>query len=169
MIHSKLINFFKEHNLYDEEMFDYFDKHAFYYDYRVEENRIFTGCFPGLDKSKIIRKVNIGVPFIMDEKTLLINIHEYTHAIEFYKNMGKKYKPDKYVEVLPMMFELLYIKEHPNKELEEYEKYLNSCISRHNTEYVLGAKMQEELANSYKYEDYNILRKKIKKLGRKIK
>ena len=30
------------------------------------------------------------VPRIVDKATLLVNIHEYVHALEFYRNMGKK-------------------------------------------------------------------------------
>ena len=149
MIHSDLISFFKECNLYEEELFNYLNKHTFHFDYGIEDNRVFTGFFPGIDKDGVLKKFMVSVPFVVDEITMLINIHEYTHAIENYYRLGKKYKKDKFVEVLPMMFELLYIKKHPSKELEEYENHLNSCITRNNEEYLLGAKMQEILADNY--------------------
>lgn len=168
MIHSDLISFFKECNLYEEELFNYLNKHTFHFDYGIEENRVFTGFFPGIDKDGVLKKFMVSVPFVVDEITMLINIHEYTHAIENYYRLGKKYKKDKFVEVLPMMFELLYIKKHPSKELEEYENHLNSCITRNNEEYLLGAKMQEILADSFKYENIKQLKRKVRKLGKKI-
>ena len=169
MVHSNVINFFKEHNLYDEEMFKYLGKYTFHFDYNMKENRIFTGCGPCVDKNGILRKVYVSVPFVIDDITTIINIHEYTHAIEFYYDIGKKFKKDKYVEVLPMMFELIYIREHYSKELEDYENFLNSCISRNNTNYILGAKMQEILADSYNYENIKQLKRKVRKIGRKMK
>ena len=170
MIHPIVINFFKEHNLYNEEMFEYLSKNTIHYDYRVVEDRIFTGCGPCVDKKNgILTKVFVTVPFVIDDITMLINIHEYTHAIEYYSKIGKKFKKDEYVEVLPMMFELIYIREHYSKELLDYENFLNNCISRNNIEYIIGTKMQTKLADTYNYENLTQLKRKVKKIGRKIK
>ena len=41
-------------------------------------------------KRKILKCIILCVPNIRDEKTLIINIHEYTHALLYYKYLGKK-------------------------------------------------------------------------------
>ena len=88
--YNDFIKFFKKHNLYNEEIFNYIQKNRTLFDYRDEDQRIFIGCYYICNKQGILQKINICVPFINDPITLLINIHEYIHAIESYKNISKK-------------------------------------------------------------------------------
>ncbi len=50
------------------------------------------GCFPIYDNDNILVDIRVLVPRIVDEKTLLVNIHELAHAYTLYSNLGKKYE-----------------------------------------------------------------------------
>lgn len=79
--HEQLILFFKKHNLYDKEMFDYFLENATMIDYQDEEQRIFIGCFYIFNQKNILQKIHLVLPRIYDEITILISIHELLHGI----------------------------------------------------------------------------------------
>ncbi len=59
--------------------------------YNIPEETGIWGCFITKDDDNLIQEVKIIVPNIINEKTLLINIHEYTHAYEIYKRLGTIY------------------------------------------------------------------------------
>ena len=82
--HPKIINFFKEHNLYDEKIFNYLKNNSIMVDYENPEERSFIGCFYILDQRNILRKIKLNLAYVMNEETTLINIHELTHGIENY-------------------------------------------------------------------------------------
>ena len=48
-------------------------------------------CIPILDDNEIIKDIRIIVPEFLNEKCLLINIHEYYHAFELFNELGKTY------------------------------------------------------------------------------
>lgn len=92
--YKKFIRFLKEHNLYDAEALEYLRNNGVFFDFLEEENRDFIGCRYILDKNKKLQKIQICAPFIRDEKTILINIHEFTHGLMLYKYLGKKLKQE---------------------------------------------------------------------------
>lgn len=51
--------------------------------------------FPILDKQNVLIDIRVLVPKIIDEKTLLINIHEFAHAWELYGVLGQVYEDSK--------------------------------------------------------------------------
>lgn len=53
------------------------------------------GAFISQDIEGNISDIKILVPEIVDEKTLLVNIHEYAHAYELFQLLGTKYQPNK--------------------------------------------------------------------------
>lgn len=59
--------------------------------YNIPEETSIWGCFITKDDDNLIQEVKIIVPNIINEKTLLINIHEYTRAYEIYKRLGTIY------------------------------------------------------------------------------
>lgn len=85
---NELKEFFKLNGLYSEEFFDFL------------KNKVKTlpatcslswyGCFPILDDN-IIKDIRLLVPEIVEEKSLLVNIHEYTHALELFNELGTFY------------------------------------------------------------------------------
>ena len=58
--------------------------------YNLPKETGLWGCFINKDQNDIITGVRIIVPNIINTDTLLINIHEYTHAYEIYKRIGEK-------------------------------------------------------------------------------
>jgi len=104
-----LIDFFKRHKLYNKEMFDYFSNNAIMIDYEDEEQRMFVGCFCILGKDKKLKSILLNVPYIYDDITMLVSIHEFVHGIMLYGNLNKKVKIGIDKEVLPMLYEKIYI------------------------------------------------------------
>lgn len=49
------------------------------------------GVFPKTDKEGILVDIRMVVPMIYDEKSLCVNLHEYTHAYEMYFCLGEIY------------------------------------------------------------------------------
>lgn len=164
-MYQKFISFFKSHQLYDEEMFRYFQNNSLLFDYRMEEYIDFIGCFYAFDK-KILKSIKLVVPYIMDDKTILINIHEYIHAILFYQRLGKGCEVGLDREILPMLYEKIYLLENPSQELEKYEQYLNHFIYKNDDiEYIIALELQEELLDLYfKGANMHQLDKKAKRL-----
>lgn len=166
IFHPNIIDFFKKHNMYDEKMFQYLQNNTTMLDYNYEDERIFIGCFQLVNKKNIITGVHLNIPYVQDEKTALINIHELTHGIEFYKKIGKPYKPDITVETLPLLYERLYIMENPSIELENYGKYLDNLILKESKEeYLFGLNIRDILIEEYNY-NMDSMTKKIKKLAK---
>ena len=167
--YNNFVNFFKKHNLYNEEMFKYIQKNTTHFDYRDEDQRAFIGCYYTYDKQRILKKIKVCVPFINNQITLLINIHEYIHAIELYKNIGKKYEQKDTEETLPMLYELLYYLENPNKELEAYLTELNKKITKKSSKaYQIALLIQEELLTYYQKKNptFKQLQTKVKKISK---
>lgn len=86
---NQVKDFFKDENLYSEQFFDFIKDKV-----KVLPSSCsldWYGCFP-LIEDNILKDIRLLVPEITDEKTLLINIHEYTHAIDLYNVLGYVYE-----------------------------------------------------------------------------
>ena len=164
-----IIDFFKRHNMYDEEMFNYLQENTIMIDFKDPDQRGFIGCFYVQDKKGRLTKIVLNIPYVYDYKTALINIHEITHGIENYKKLGKKFKKDNTVEALPILYEKIYIMENDNEELTKYGEYLDTLCGRDNaTEYQMALKVRDELLSNYSY-DMNKMKRMTKRLVRKYK
>ncbi len=165
--YEELINFFKRHNMYDEKTFNYLSNHTIMIDYNDPEQRDFIGCFYILDKFNRLQSISLGLPYVFNEKTMLISIHELTHGIENYLKLGKKFKKDITIEALPLLYEKIYINENPNEELIKYSKYLDDIIINNcEKEYQFALVIREELLKNYNY-NMQKMSKLTKKLSRK--
>ena len=165
--HPKIIEFFKKHNMYDEEMFKYLQEHSTMIDYNDEEQRPFIGCFYILDRLGRLQDISLFIPYVNGEETMLISIHEITHGIENYQKLGKKFIKDITIEALPLLYEKLYILENPTDKLIEYSKYLDNVINEEcEKEYKFALKIREVLLSNYHY-DMHKMAKLTKKLAKK--
>ena len=111
MIEEKLINFFKEQNLYNEEFFDFMEGKVKVYpsDIPIE----WFGCFP-IIKNNILVDIRLLVPEIKTEQNLLVNIHEYTHALELFDELGNIYEERmEQRETKAKNMEKIYLKRKP--------------------------------------------------------
>lgn len=88
---EKVIDFFIEQNIYDEDFFIYIKDRVKILPYDV--SLAWFGCFP-IIKDNIIVDIRLSVPQIVTEQNLLVNLHEYYHAYELYNELGKIYIPN---------------------------------------------------------------------------
>lgn len=170
--YEKFIYFFKKHGLYDYKMFKYLSENTLPYDFLEEEKRSSTGYHYILNSRKRLEEIKLIVPFIEDEKTIAINIHEYIHAITLYQRLGKKYKQDIDSEILPMLYEKIYLSENPSKELEYFLNYLDSSITKDSPlQYQLALEVQNQLLEYYKniHPSFYMLQAKAKTITKKYK
>ncbi len=149
--HSKIVDFFRRHNMYDPKVFEYLKSNSSFVDYRDPDTRCFIGCFY-IENKKTGRLVDLKLvlPYVTDDITALINIHEITHGIENYPKRGKRFKKGITIEALPLLYEKLYILENPSQELEAYGEYLDRMIEEASAkEYKFALKVREELLRNY--------------------
>lgn len=142
--HSKVVNFFKEHNLYEEKMFDYLQNQSTMVDYQNPDERIIIGCYYILDKKGKLKELMLNLPYVYDEKTMLINIHEITHGIENYQKLGKRFKNNITIETLPLLYEKIYIQEVNNEELTKYGESLDKIIEEEEKKHMYLVLEQEK-------------------------
>ena len=118
-----------------------------------------------VDENNILKKVHITVPYIVDYKTLLINIHEFVHMIELYYYLNKEYIDNPYKEVLPMFFEKLYVLEDPNLSLDDYNDYIDKNANWDKEGNIIGKELSDKLLQFYDNECIVTLRNKVRKLS----
>ena len=93
---DKIINFFKQMNMYDEHYFNYLKQNTKIIDKPYNEIKEFVGCF------KIDNKCRLVLPKINNINDELIYIHEYTHALFL----------DDELEIFPNIMEAIYINQN---------------------------------------------------------
>lgn len=163
---NKFIDFLKQHNLYDEEIFKYYWDNTFTFNYIDDELRRFIGCNFILDGNNCLKRIMACAPFIEDDRTILINIHEYVHVFLMYHYIGKKCDIGMDIEVLAIFYEKLYVLENNNPELDKYSNYLDSKIYYTNEkEYVLGLALRDKLNKLYN-KGYRV--KKLEKSAKRL-
>lgn len=88
-IDKRIINFFKTQNLYNKNFFNYIEDKIVLLP--SNSDIFWYGCHPILENN-IIKDIRLVVPEIETEKDALINIHEFTHALEIYNELGRVYE-----------------------------------------------------------------------------
>lgn len=119
---DELIRFLKEQNLYREEFFEFMEGKikVVSYDTPIE----WFGCFP-LIENGILTDIRLLVPEIKTQKNLLVNIHEYVHAIELFDELGTVYKDRREArENRASNYEKIYLE---NKKAEKVVDYYVIC------------------------------------------
>ena len=138
MFNAKLIDFFKKHNLYDQEMFTYMARNCQFVDYSDPDVNFTVACGPRVNpNTNVIEGFQMVIPYYRGEKTAFISIHEMAHAIYWYKKIGQIYKPLE-EELFAFIVERVYFEENKTPSLEEYVTYLDSTID-------------EEVRESYRF------------------
>ena len=75
----------------------------------TNKNLDIFGCFIKPIDSSIVIDFNLLVPIIKDLKSMLVNIHEYTHAMLLYRHINNGLELDK-TEKIPRANEEKYLK-----------------------------------------------------------
>ena len=83
-------NFLKDNNISKAFLDDIKDKTLI-----VPNTSNAYGCFPILNEDGKLISIRLLVPEMKTQKDLCINIHEYTHAFELYKELGSIYIEDR--------------------------------------------------------------------------
>ena len=110
---EKYINFLKKYDLYREDIFEYMKDKTKYIDYRLDESKRFYGVFTNIENG-IIKDIRVMVPYIVDDTSISIRIHEYIHVLKIYDYLNKEYVFTDYEDLLPVFYELVYAKENNN-------------------------------------------------------
>jgi len=165
--HPQVIKFFKKHNLYNEEVFNYLSENALMIDYTSPEETLLIGTFYEVDKQeRTIQKIHMIIPYVTDDITMLMNIHEIVHGIELYQYLNKQYTEEIDKEALPLLYERIYILESEKQSLYDYGYYLDSLITPEDKSYYFGLSIREKLLKHYNY-NYSKMKKLTKKLMKK--
>jgi len=85
---NELKDFFKEQNLYSEEFFEFMKGKVKVFPF--DADLAWFGCFPIIENEKVV-DIRLLVPEIKNEQNLLVNIHEYMHALELFNELGTIY------------------------------------------------------------------------------
>lgn len=88
----------------------------------LEVLKPYVGCFKKTDNN-IITNYQLVVPDITDIKTLLVNIHEYTHAIQCEMPIDMEDINDQFVKTIPITMERLYIIKYNLAYLGQFNKH----------------------------------------------
>ena len=78
---------------YDNNFWNYIKFKTLYIDSNMDNSKYFYGVLTKIINNTLI-DIQVIVPNIIDLKTLLINIHEYTHAHDLYLCIGKSLASD---------------------------------------------------------------------------
>lgn len=152
---NRLVDFLKSENLYDDDIFTYYVNNMKF----VDDPNILNGCFYGMfidEKFGELLSFKGIVPKICNLFTLLINIHEYMHAILLFKNLGLPFTESLDDEVLPIAFERLYVEKYAlDDEKTVFESYQKNLIANCKGEkHLRGFSLQWKVMDFYNKNGY---------------
>lgn len=166
---NKFFEFINNHNIYDKDIYEYYINHSDRFDYYYEDFlRSGIRCNYLVNKFGILKEIRPFVPYIVDDKTTLANIHEYVHTLSTYNMLNKRFKLKDDCEILPIFYEKLFVLENNNDNLKRYEEFLDkAALESNDKKYLIAVKMFDELLNTYDYNNITDMKKKTKKLIKK--
>lgn len=124
-------------------------------DFNINNIMPFIGCFKKLDDDQIVYGYNLFLPKINNIKSLLINIHEISHAITINLNLYKIDFDDPFEECVPIALERLYITKYRVEYLKNFNlEQLNRLLKMENNlekfyKYIIAFYYQFELCQLY--------------------
>lgn len=133
----------------------------------LEEVYQFIGAFK-IVENNIIKDYRLLIPEIKDLKSLLVNIHEYTHLLIIKNQIGKNDYYDIYEEVFPVTMERIFIQNFSEKEINNFNleqlKNLKKCLDCSNYDkykYIIAYYYQFVLYDNYKNNIINLFNHKF--------
>lgn len=91
LIDNRVVSFFLDEGICDNDFFDYMNGRVVYIP--SGSDVFWYGCHPILRNNKLF-DIRVVVPIIETKFDIVVNIHEFTHAIELYKELGTFYDDD---------------------------------------------------------------------------
>ena len=115
---EELLKFLKEQNLYKEEFLKFMEGKIKVLPYDADLS--WFGCFP-IVEDDILKDIRLLIPEIKTEKNLLVNIHEYVHALELFDELGTVYEERREErENKAMNYEKIYLNNKKAKQVVNY-------------------------------------------------
>ena len=152
---ERLIEFLKEQNLYKEEFFDFMEGKVKIFPSNAPLE--WFGCFLIVEVG-ILKDIKLLVPEIKTEKNLLVNIHEYVHALELFDELGTIYEERiEEREKKATNFEKIYL----NRKSDSMKKEENVV-----NYYVICNKLKNIIRTGWK--DWNVKRDRLESVAEHI-
>lgn len=114
--YEKLVSFYKEIGLYDEEKFNKIQRKIKRLPHS-SKGYDFYGVFPKINKNGLLENFVICAPNFSDVDTFLINVHEFAHGLYLMENINKTFKTSCMDEMLPKAIERIYLIGHEKDEV----------------------------------------------------
>lgn len=157
MYEQKFIDFLKEFGIYNEQAFKYMKTIKKQVNYKEEDTMSFIGCYPIMENNTV-KDIRICVPKMIDDISVSINIHEYVHFLNMYNNLNKEYVFKNTEEVLPVLYEFVFLSKCTDIETKDYLSFYKEYIKQKDDE---GLKVFLEIWNHYFEKDKEKLLKRI--------
>lgn len=93
MIDNRVVSFFLNEGICDIDFFDFIKDRVVYIP--SGSDVFWFGCHP-LIENDILYDIRVVVPIIENIFDIVVNVHEFTHAIELYKELDSLYIDDVY-------------------------------------------------------------------------
>lgn len=125
-------NFLKRHELFNEKVYNYIKDNSVLVKYKNIEDFSSIGCSIVLDRKGRLSQVIPIVPLPKNKKMVAINIFIYVQAMILIPNIGKVFDENSYNNILPFVFQRLFILENSNKYLLSFEEKMTANLCREN-------------------------------------
>ena len=122
----------------------------------------FIGCFKVLDCNNIIKGYNLYLPEVINLESMLMNIHEISHAIVIDLHIGNKDVDDPFEECIPIVMERFYIANFKRKYLKRFNEFQREKMLKYGQN--INYYYKYIIALSYQFELYNLYKNNINKL-----
>lgn len=133
--YNKYVDFLKNHDLYDDNLFNEIIEYSIPIDERDDEfNFLFGRCVVITNKKGDTTALPPVMPFLTNDRTVAISIYSYVNALIHSLKIDKRYKDNKYFKyIVPMYFEKIYILENSNEELLDYDGKMRKKLLNDNS------------------------------------
>ncbi len=143
---KEFISFLKQYNIYNKEIVDSFYNNSLRYDSEIDGEIGLNMCIYAINDDDVLVDLKACVPCIKNYKTMLVNVHEYIHYYIMYKKLGKKVIIGRNCELLPLVYEKLFIMEKNDDALNRYAEKLDRIIKKdNNPDYIYALEYRDKL------------------------
>lgn len=153
MYSKKIVDFFKNHGLYDERVFHYLKGHTAMFDYDMDHisARDSMGFAPKIDDfTHKLERFSLYMPYPNNPRTMLMNVNIIAKGIVAYKYLNKRFRNDMNLEAIGFLYEELFARESNDPKIIEFKEAINNDINEESAplyQYALYA--QNEMLEQY--------------------
>lgn len=112
-MNNKLLNTeIKEFLKFPDEFWNYIKNRIIYIDSSISDSEFFYNTLMKFDRENKLIDIKVIVPYAIDLKTTLVNIHEFKHAYDLYLNLGKTIDNEEKYEDSAVEMEKEFVKKY---------------------------------------------------------